>query len=196
MARTRRRLERVPIGWEGPGFAGVYSRLTALLGFEAGSDEYKVEALARFGIGSGVNMVVDVLDYAGGRLMVSPKFDEYVRDAAESTGLGQKAEVAGALQRRLGELLVAFLADMKRQTGADAICLGGGLFFNTYLNTVLRQSGLFSEVYVPVNPGNAGVAAGCVLVDGPARRLPIAASPFLGPEYSKKRSKPSSTTAS
>jgi carbamoyltransferase len=182
-------LEPIPIGWQGPGFAAVYSRLTALLGYEPGRDEYKVEALARFGTGSGVRMVVDALDYVDCRLTVSPKFDEYILGAADSTGLGQRAEVAGALQRRLGELLLSFLRDMKRRTSAEALCLGGGLFFNTYLNTVLRQSGLFSEVYVPVNPGNAGVAAGCVLIDGPATRLPIAATPFLGPEYSNEEIK-------
>jgi carbamoyltransferase len=40
-------LEPVDVPWTGPAFATLYSRLTSLLGFEAGCDEYLVEALAR-----------------------------------------------------------------------------------------------------------------------------------------------------
>ena len=36
------KLEEVPLGWQGPGFASVYSRLTKGLSLHPGRDEYKV----------------------------------------------------------------------------------------------------------------------------------------------------------
>jgi carbamoyltransferase len=183
------RLTRLPVGWRGEGFAGIYSRLTALLGFAPGRDEYKVEALARFGLGAGVTPVEDVLHYSNASLQVTPRFETSIARAAATHGIGDRAQVAGALQRRIGEALVAFLEDVRQSSRSSALCLGGGLFFNTYLNTAVRQSGVFQDVFVPVNPGNAGVAAGCVLSSGPEARIPVAASPFLGPEYTNEEIK-------
>jgi carbamoyltransferase len=93
--------------------------------------------------------------------------------------------VASAFQRHLGSLLVSAAADVKRATGATRLCVGGGLFYNTTFNTVLRQSGMFDDVFVPPNVGNAGIAIGAALTmaeqDGQA--VQGATSPFLGPEY-------------
>jgi carbamoyltransferase len=46
---------------------------------------------------------------------------------------------------------------------------------------MVRSSGLFSRVFVPVNPGNAGLAVGAVLHE--RRSAPTLLSPFLGPAY-------------
>jgi carbamoyltransferase len=86
----------------------------------------------------------------------------------------------------LGEILVSLLTDVHRTFGARHLCLAGGLFYNTYFNTVVQQSRSFAHVFVPANPGNAGIAAGCALAggqddfDSDVRCEP---SPFLGPEY-------------
>ena len=98
---------------------------------------------------------------------------------------GHAAETASAVQRRIGELLVELLADVRAAVDADALCLAGGLFYNTYFNTVIRGSGLFKESFVPINPGNAGLAIGASLIvadrDG-AQNRPVV-SPFLGAGY-------------
>ena len=68
----------------------------------------------------------------------------------------------------------------------DTLCLGGGLFYNTYFNSLVSTSGIFRQTFVPINPGNAGLSAGAALlvsreqVSGGARD---AVTPFLGPDY-------------
>jgi carbamoyltransferase len=184
------RLERVNLDWRGPGFAAVYSRMTALLGWTAGHDEYLVESMARVGAARG-DEVRGLLSYEGRRLGIAPGFDAFVAQAA-----GRRPEhaapVACSVQDRLGELLAEFLRDVQRLTGASALCLGGGLFYNTYFNTVAAESGAFERVFVPVNPGNPGVAAGAALLQGLEETRgghPGAASPFLGPSYSNHQIK-------
>src|SRR5262249_25686843 len=66
-------------------------------------------------------------------------------------------------------------------------CLGGGLFYNTFLTTVLARSGLFDVVHVAPNPGNAGIAAGAALcASGVRSATPRAVSPFLGPQFDRE----------
>ena len=65
------------------------------------------------------------------------------------------------------------------------LCLGGGLFYNTFFNTLIAQGGSFDRVFIPPNPGNTGIAAGAALSVG--RTLNgrhEMASAFLGPQYS------------
>ena len=63
------------------------------------------------------------------------------------------------------------------------LCLGGGLFYNTFFNTVASQSGAFDDVFVAPNPGNAGLAAGIALEAGGRPHAGAVISPFLGPGY-------------
>ena len=57
----------------------------------------------------------------------------------------------------LADLLVAFLEDVKRRTPARGhLCLGGTLFSNSHFNARVKLLSGFEEVFVPVNPGDAG----------------------------------------
>jgi carbamoyltransferase len=163
--------------------------MTALLGMSPGQDEYRVESLARLGPDS-AGAVSDLLEYRDGGIVVDPGFESFVTRSIGS--VAAMGEVASAVQYRVGELLRHLLEDVSRATGARTLCVGGGLFYNTFLNTVASGSGLFDRVVVPVNPGNAGVCAGAALLRGlacGAAGRPGAASPFLGPEYSSEQIK-------
>jgi carbamoyltransferase len=64
--------------------------------------------------------------------------------------------------------------------------MGGGLFSNTFYTTLVRRSGLFVDVFVPINPGNGGLAVGATLALAAREGRPRADTPttaFLGPEY-------------
>jgi carbamoyltransferase len=179
------RVERERFEWHGPAFAELYARLTARLGLRPGSDEYRVEAMARLAGTGGDPGLGGLLRFEGDRLEVAPEVDERIASAAATRDIVRLASIARAVQQRIGELLIELLAEVRSGSRSSALCLGGGLFFNTYLNTVVRASGIFDRVFVPVNPGNAGICAGCALSEGAA---PIATpvSPFLGPEYSNQ----------
>jgi carbamoyltransferase len=88
---------------------------------------------------------------------------------------------AAALLARLGDVLVAFLGEVRRRTGQERLCLGGSLFRQSSMTTRARLAGVFDDVFVPVDPGDAGLAVGAALHGLGAR--PALASPFLGPSY-------------
>jgi carbamoyltransferase len=186
-------IERVAFDWKGAAFAGLYSRLTAAMGLVPGRDEYRVEALARLGSGADAGAVGSMLGYSAGRIEVSADFDGYVSAACADGNLTESAAVAGTVQRRIGQLLLECLRDIRAAHDARTLCVGGGLFFNTSFNTIVRDSGLFDEVFVPINPGNPGVAAGCALARScelAGRRATLEpSSPFLGPSYTNQEIK-------
>lgn len=179
------RLGRAALEWRGPGFARLFTRLTSRLGFEGQREEPQVEALARLRLRHGAGRAAGLLSLSDDGIEVGSGFDAYV-DAAGGRDLDLAATIAAEVQVRLGELLIEFLR--RRLGDTDCLCLGGGLFYNTYLTTLVREAGIAREVFVPVNAGNPGVSLGAALARAAERDLmpahPGLASPFLGPEYS------------
>jgi carbamoyltransferase len=172
----------------GEGFALLYSECAEVFGFAPNAQEHRLEALARLGRGQRTEEFRRLLRYEDRSLVVDPGWKvkvEQMVGTARQTGSHALAEVASSFQHRLGEVLVDVIADVCQTLGVDTLCLGGGLFFNTYFNTVVRGSGVVKETFVPINPGNAGLAVGATLLVGAADHALAnrAVSPFLGPEY-------------
>ena len=171
------------------GFASLYSACSALFGFLRGQ-EHQLEALARLATGGDADRFNDVIGYTDGALWTSPRWTsvvgEWLSDEAEAP-LPHRARVASAFQQHLGRLLLMLVGDVRARTDARHLCVGGGLFYNTYFNTLIRQSAIFDDVFVAPNPGNAGLAAGAALAMSETRRerSPDALSPFLGPRYDR-----------
>jgi carbamoyltransferase len=175
--------------WRGPAFATLYADCAKLFDGRGNAHPHALELLAHLGRGDGAEKLGHVFRYADGGLEVDEDWQARVHtmiaDERQRRG-GPPADTASAVQRRVGQLLLDFLADMRASVDVDALCLAGGLFYNTYLNTLIRTSGLFQHVFVPANPGNAGLALGGALIEGRrshAVRNATALSPFLGPEY-------------
>jgi predicted NodU family carbamoyl transferase len=110
--------------------------------------------------------------------------DEHLVEALARAGHAD----AAATQRRLGDDLLALLGRIRAVTPSRAICLTGGLFFNTYFTTLAASAGAFERTYVPPHPGRNGTAVGAALMI--ARRTSAAealdlqvGSPYLGPSY-------------
>jgi carbamoyltransferase len=167
------------------GFASLYSECAQVFGLAAGQ-EHQLEALARLNGHVEDSRFDELITYRDGALCVRPGWQRLVADwLAERGGDPMaRAQIAGAFQVHLGRLLRSLVADIRAASDSPTLCLGGGLFFNTYFTTLVQQSGLFEHVVVAPHPGNAGAAVGAAIVDrdgrmGPARDL----SPFLGPEY-------------
>jgi carbamoyltransferase len=181
--------------WEGVGFSRLYSMLTDALGFEPRKDEHHMEALARQGHADRLEDVRPLFGLERDRLWIDSRMAGRVAELRgprtanpdpRTPNREPRTAIASALQRHLGDLLIEFLQTVRSTTGARNLCLSGGLFYNTYLTTRVRESGIFDEVFIPVHPGNAGLAVGCALMASPARERPTTGrplSPFLGPQY-------------
>jgi carbamoyltransferase len=176
------------------GFASVYAECSEIFGFGSG-EAHRFEALARLDTGAEADSFEQLVSYADGRLEASARWKAFVSEwLAARNGddpLRHRARVASAFQRHLGRMLVETITDVRASTGMRHLCLAGGLFYNTYFNTVIRQSGVFNDVFVPPNPGNAGLACGAAFAaaESDGGRAATVVSPFLGPEYDSQEIK-------
>jgi carbamoyltransferase len=177
--------------WSGPGFASLYSECAALFGLGQ-RGEHRLEALARLDPGNGCDQLRTQIGSCDEHLQLRPDWRRTI--AAHLDGQGSDlrcvAAVASSFQRCLGDALVALIRDVRAALPFNQLCLGGGLFYNTYLNTRIVESAAFDRVFIPVNPGNAGLAAGAALaVAQDATLRATTASAFLGPEYTSEQIK-------
>jgi carbamoyltransferase len=175
--------------WRGRGFATLYSDCAELFGLARQGQEHRLEAQAHLAQGTRVDELRSLFRYVDGALQAESGWRAHIDrmiQAERHARQGEATETASAVQRRIGELLLELVADIRAAIESDTLCLGGGLFYNTYFTTLIRRSGIFRDVFVPINPGNAGLAVGATLMlgrqnGGAPTTVPV--SPFLGPEY-------------
>lgn len=162
--------------------ARIYGQLTEALGFQPTRDEHLVEALARAGH-AGRADIADLISLSDDGVGVDPAFADRVRAAARESEQAVK-DIAASVQRRLGDCLTALLARLAAEVAPmTAVCLSGGLFFNTSFTTLAAACGAFTRVHVPPHPGRNGSAVGAALLAGAASSADAVASPYLGPAY-------------
>ena len=199
----------------------LYSAFTYYLGFTVNSGEYKLMGLAPYGnpqseetarfISLIKTHIVDIKDdgsiwlnqsyfnYATGLRMVQEKkweslFGFKVRGAEGE--LEQKhCNLALAIQEVTEEIVLKMAQEAKRLTGADYLCLAGGVALNCVANGKLLQEKLFKDIYIQPAAGDAGGALGAALaasylyfeekrtLDGRNDQMQGA---YLGPDYSEK----------
>jgi carbamoyltransferase len=179
---------RVDWPWHGLGLAEFYSQCAEALGFRAEGREQRLEALARLAPSKRDVRAEQLIGFDVDRLRLARDWRLQVEGWETRDTLQAKAAVASALQSRVGDLLVELLAEVRRRMPfRNRVCVGGSLFYNSYLNSRVRQAGMFDEVFVPINPGNAGLALGAALHNCSEPRQE--ASPFLGPSYDSEEIK-------
>ena len=72
--------------------------------------------------------------------------------------------IAAALQDRLEEVVLAQLKTMKKKTGANYLCISGGVGLNCSLNGKIENLKIFKEIFVQPASGDAGTAYGACLL--------------------------------
>jgi carbamoyltransferase len=107
--------------------------------------------------------------------------------AERDQGSATRAALAASLQAHLAEAFIEFLDAVRRKTACERVCLAGSFFYHSSVNTLAKQAGLFADVFIPIDPGNGGLAVGTAL--GAIGAAPQSASPFLGPAYSSQETK-------
>jgi carbamoyltransferase len=178
--------------WRGRALTTLYSECAEIFGFPRNGQEHRLETLAHRGTGRQAEELRGVLQYGDGALDLQSGWQAAIQQLIRNgrrCSEGQPVEAASAVQGRIGELLLEIVRDIRAAVDTDAICLAGGLFFNTYFNTLVQTSGIFEKTFVPINPGNAGLAVGISRLqglEGRSGRSTAPLSPFLGPEYDQE----------
>jgi len=70
----------------------------------------------------------------------------------DSETLQRHADIAAALQVATNAAVGALVRRLKRKVLLDNLCLAGGVALNCVTNEVVRQSGNFSNVFIPSAP--------------------------------------------
>ncbi|WP_375444650.1 carbamoyltransferase [uncultured Fibrella sp.] len=172
----------------------LYEELTTYLGFLHSSDEYKVMALASFG----KPMYVDHfrqrirVDEQTGSYTIAPL--DLVSTFGEARLKGGPLnefhfDLAHSVQLVLEETVLKLITWLHQRTGADSLCMAGGVALNCVMNARLRDQGPFKNIWVQPAAGDAGTALGAAMcVDAQQRqtneRRYEMTHVYLGPSFS------------
>jgi carbamoyltransferase len=100
------------------------------------------------------------------------------------------ADIAAALQAATNAAVAALVRRLKRKVPFDKLCFAGGVALNCVANEVVRQSGDFSDVFIPSAPHDAGTAIGAAYVVHCAKKKTHPergnATPYLGPAFDRR----------
>ncbi|WP_292931917.1 carbamoyltransferase C-terminal domain-containing protein [Noviherbaspirillum sp.] len=187
--RRYRRLKQVNL----PHSLGLlYESVTDYLGFLHSSDEYKVMALASYGKPVYAQQLREVVQYLGdGAYEVgSPDWEKLFGPRRErGTEFTQRhMNIASSLQIVLEETVLKMVDWLHQKTGAENLCMAGGVALNCVMNAKVRDQGPFKHVWVQPASGDAGTALGAALwIDsqqrGAGKRSWHMEHAFLGPSY-------------
>jgi carbamoyltransferase len=85
---------------------------------------------------------------------------------------------------------MALVRRLKRQVPFDNLCFAGGVALNCVANEQIKQSGVFSDVFIPYAAHDAGTAIGAAFAvhAAKAKNQPERgnATPYLGPEFERR----------
>lgn len=73
------------------------------------------------------------------------------------------ADIAASVQLVLEEAVIALAKKIRKETGSQNLCLGGGVALNCVANSKLIAERIFENVYIPPDPGDGGGAMGAAL---------------------------------
>ena len=191
----------------------LYSAFTYYTGFKVNSGEYKVMGLAPYGEPKYASLILDRLmdlkpdgtfrlnlayfDYCTGLRMTNRRFDELFGGPPRRPDelLTQRhMDLAASIQAVTEEVVLRLTRALAAETGAENLCLAGGVALNCVANGKILRDGRFRRLWIQPAAGDAGGALGAALCayhlfrDQPRRAIkPLDAmqGAYLGPSFSQ-----------
>ena len=157
----------------------LYSAFTYYTGFKVNSGEYKVMGLAPYGEPKYVDLIYkELLDlkedgsfrlnqkyfnYLGGLTMTNDAFSELFGAPPrqpESKLTQREMDLARSIQVVCEEIMLRMARTAHKRTGAENLCLAGGVALNCVGNGRLMREGPFRQIWIQPAAGDAGGALG------------------------------------
>ncbi len=193
----------------------LYSAFTQFLGFEVNSGEYKLMGLAPYGdknseeckrfvilihehivtvnFDGSIKLNLQYFDFPKGFSSANTKRFEHLFGIPVRVGeiTPSHCNLALAIQLVLEDIVLIMAATARHLTGAEYLCMAGGVVLNCVANSKVLQSGLFKDVFIQPAAGDAGGALGAALAYFSSQRSVVSSqknstipfSPYLGPKY-------------
>jgi len=160
----------------------LYSAFTYYTGFKVNSGEYKVMGLAPYGKPKYVQAIydnlidlkedgtfrlkIDYFNYCTGLTMTNGKFDDLFGGSPrkpESLLTQRDMDLARSIQEVTEEVMLRLARSLHRETGAENLCLAGGVALNCVGNGRILREGPYEGLWIQPSAGDAGGAAGAAL---------------------------------
>ena len=160
----------------------LYSAFTAYLGFKVNSGEYKVMGLAPYGAPRYTRAILDhvidvkkdgsfrldlsYFDYCTGLRMTNDRFEALFGGPPRGPDerLTQRhMDLAASIQAATEEVVLRLTGALARETGAENLCLAGGVALNCVANGKVLREGRFKRLWIQPAAGDAGGALGAAL---------------------------------
>ncbi len=173
----------------------LYSAFTLYTGFRINNGEYKMMGLAPYGkpvysdlirqhlisIAPDGSFVLNqnYFSYTYGLKTINPRFEKLFgrsRRAPDEPILPFHADVAASIQSVTNEIVLLLAKHIGEQTQKKNLVMAGGVALNVTTNGLLRQSGLFDNIWIQPAAGDAGGALGAAfsayfnLTNAPGRK--------------------------
>ena len=96
-------------------------------------------------------------------------------------------DFAAALQEATNAAVLAMVRRLERSVKFKRLCVAGGVALNCVTNDLMRKAGVYSDIFIPSAPHDAGTAIGAALAvhcaETGVRPPPSGATPYLGPQF-------------
>ncbi len=161
----------------------LYSAFTYYTGFKVNSGEYKLMGLAPYGEPKYVDLILNNLldlkddgtfrlnmeyfNYATGLTMTNAKFADLFGAPArkpESELRQREMDIARSIQEVTEKIVLQLAGTAQKDTGAEYLCLAGGVALNCVANGRLLREGLFKDIWIQPAAGDAGGALGAAQI--------------------------------
>jgi carbamoyltransferase len=192
----------------------LYSAFTYYTGFRVNSGEYKLMGLAPYGEPRYVDLILDhLIDLkADGTFRLNMAYFNYATGLSmtgrhlhklfgapprkpESKLTQKEMDIARSIQAVTEEVVLRLANTVHTETGAEYLCLAGGVALNCVSNGRVLKESPFRDIWVQPAAGDAGGALGAALIAwhhylGQPRRANEAddsmQGTYLGPRYSNE----------
>ena len=189
----------------------LYTAFTYFCGFRVNSGEYKLMGLAPYGEPRYAQLILDTLidlkadgsfrldlsyfDYCVGLVMTNEKFARLFGRSVRQPEQDLEQihmDIAASIQLVLEEVILRITRSLAAETGAQNLCLAGGVALNCVSNGKILRDGRFKAIWIQPASGDAGGAIGAALaayhiqLDRPRARRTSGdgmSGAFLGPAF-------------
>ncbi len=160
----------------------LYSAFTGFCGFKVNSGEYKLMGLAPYGRPLYTDLIkqnlidikadgtfrlnLEYFDYMAGLQMTNQKFADLfkVKARASEDKIRQiDLDLAASIQSVTEEVVLKLCRTLKNETGAQHLCLSGGVALNCVANGKILEEKIFDEIWIQPAAGDSGGALGAAL---------------------------------
>ena len=160
----------------------LYSAFTYFTGFRVNSGEYKLMGLSPYGQPRFAQLILDNLidlkpdgsfrldmsyfDYCVGLVMTNEKFARLFAISVRQPEQDLEQihmDIASSIQAVLEEVILRITRSLAAETGAQNLCLAGGVALNCVSNGKILRDGRFKDVWIQPAAGDAGGAIGAAL---------------------------------